>query len=141
SGQGRGSAGFIRGFGINAGAIAQTISHDDHNIVVLGMNDDDMLRAVREIVMMQGGICLVRDGQVLARLSLPIAGLMSDLPAEQVARHSEAIMAAARSLGIRDDFDTIIGLGYMSLNVIPDLKITARGLFDVNRFDYSPVGL
>ncbi len=131
--------GFVKGFGIERGAIASTVAHDAHNLMVMGTNDVDMLIAAETLVQSQGGVCAVRDGQVLELLPLPIAGIMSDRPMAWVADKLHALQrAAAQDLGIKAPHP-FMTLAFLALSVIPELKITDRGYVDVNRFDLTPV--
>lgn len=125
--------GFVHGFGLRAGAIASTVGHDSHNLAVLGVDDGDMLIAARTLAACGGGQCAVRDGQVLAVLELPIAGLMSDQTAEAVIERQGALLAATRALGSAVE-DPFMPLSFMCLPVIPKLKVTDLGLVDVERF-------
>lgn len=138
--QGTGQTGiaFIRGFGLKTGALAATVAHDSHNIVVVGACDADMHAAVAELIAMGGGMVAVEKGAVRGRLALPVAGLMSDLPITSVCHHLDDLLAAARRLGstLPDPFMT---LSFMALPVIPSLKITDRGLVDVEAFKIVPV--
>jgi adenine deaminase len=133
-GTGRIGLGFVRGLGLRHGAIASTVAHDAHNIVVAGVDDDDMVRAARRMAELGGGMVAVHDRGVRAELALPVAGLMSAAPAEQVVAESRALADAARALGctLHAPFHS---LGFLALSVIPALKITDRGLIDVNRFE------
>lgn len=126
--------GFIQGIGIRRGALATSVAHDSHNIIVVGDNDADMRAAVFAVADMQGGAAVVLEGQMLAELPLPVAGLMSELPAEQVAAQAREINAAAAGLGCTLA-DPLITLSFMALPVIPALKITDMGLVDVGRFE------
>ncbi|MCF2137830.1 MAG: adenine deaminase [Candidatus Thorarchaeota archaeon] len=125
--------GFVKGTGIKEGAMVSSIAHDSHNIVAIATNDHDLIEAAIQIVRMQGGIAIVRDGQVLASLPLPIAGLMSDRPIEEVSEKIKALKEAAHKIGTTLD-DPFMAMAFMSLPVIPKLKITDRGLVDVERF-------
>ncbi len=121
--------GFVRGFGLRDGAVAQTIAHDTHNLIVIGSSEDEMSVAVKEVVSAGGGIVIVSDGRVLGKVSLPIAGLVSDKPYMEVYRELKKIEEAATSLGI--DFANMhLTLGLIALPVIPELRITDRGLVD-----------
>jgi len=137
-GTGRSGIGFIRGFGLKNGALASTVAHDSHNIVVVGADDGDMRAAAAELIAMGGGLAAVEKGQVTARLALPIAGLMSDLPITQVCGHLDALLAAARRLGSRLP-DPFMTLSFMALPVIPALKLTDMGLVDVEAFKMVPL--
>ncbi|OQY90843.1 MAG: adenine deaminase, partial [Chloroflexi bacterium UTCFX4] len=122
--------GFVRGFKLKSGAIGSSVGHDSHNILVVGTNDDDMLSAARAIASMQGGFVAVDKGQVLGRVPLPIGGLMSEQPIERVRAELDHLNAATRKLGC--DLDTpFMALSFLALPVIPDLKLTDKGLVDV----------
>jgi adenine deaminase len=137
-GTGRVGLGFVRGFGLRSGALASTVAHDAHNVVVVGVKDDDMLRAVRRLADTGGGVVVVDAGIVKAELKLPIAGLLSDAPLDEVIAASRACVEAARTLGCRlpSPFQT---MAFLALSVIPSLKITDRGLVDVDRFELVPL--
>lgn len=127
-------------YGLRNGAIATTIAHDSHNIVVAGDNDEDMLFALAEIKRIKGGIVMVSQGKVLAELELPVGGLMSHLPARDVADTLMTLHALARDhYHIWDKADAFMTLSFMALPVIPHLKITARGLFDIDNFQFVSV--
>ena len=127
--------GWVRGFTITGGAIASSIGHDSHNICVVGDNPADMLAAVRAVG--QGGFVLVRDGEVVAKIDLPLGGLMSDKTAEEVAREHDAFMEAGRAMGIEPPLDPIMGMIFLPLPVIPTLRIRPEGMFDVTTFAYA----
>ena len=127
--------GWVRGFTISGGAIASTIGHDSHNVCVVGDNPADMLSAVRAVG--QGGFVLVRDGEVVAKIDLPLGGLMSDKTAEEVAREHDAFMEAGRAMGIEPPLDPIMGMIFLPLPVIPTLRIRPEGMFDVTTFAYA----
>ena len=137
-GTGRIGLGFVRGFGLQRGALASTFAHDAHNVVVVGVKDDDMLRAVRRLSDTGGGVVVVDGGIVQAELQLPIAGLLSDAGLDEVIASSRACVEAARSLGceLPSPFQT---MAFLALSVIPSLKITDRGLVDVDRFELVPL--
>ncbi|MCK4871590.1 MAG: adenine deaminase [Phycisphaerales bacterium] len=130
--------GFIHGFGLKRGALASTVGHDSHNLTILGTNDRDMLIAAKALGESQGGQVVVCDGEVLAVLPLPIAGLMSDQPAETLVAQQQALYQAYDKLGssVEDPFMT---LSFMPLAVIPKLKLTDKGLVDVEKFDLVPL--
>jgi adenine deaminase len=130
--------GLVKGFGLKAGALASSVAHDSHNIIVVGVNDQEMAHAVEEIVKIQGGFVAVRGGDVKASLPLPVAGLMSLDPAEVVASGMEKVKEAARDLGspLTNPFLT---LSFLALPVIPELKLTDKGLVDVSRFRIVPL--
>ncbi len=127
--------GFVKGIGIKEGAIVSSIAHDSHNIVVVSTNDNDLIQAAVQIVRMQGGIAVVKDSEILASLPLPIAGLMSDKPIEEVSEKLITLREAAEGLGspLEEPFMT---MAFLSLPVIPKLKITDKGLVDVERFRF-----
>ena len=131
---GRIGLGFVRGFGLRRGAMASTIAHDAHNIVVVGADEGDMARAVQRMAEIGGGIVVVESRGVRAELPLPIAGLLSDAPLAEVVEGSRACVEAARELGCSypSPFQT---MAFLALSVIPKLKITDRGLVDVDRFE------
>jgi len=130
--------GFVRGLKLKRGAIGSSVAHDSHNIIVAGTNDDDLMTAARAIAAMQGGLVAVADGEVLARVPLPIAGLMSDQPLERVREQLDDLAAVTRELGA-DLHAPFMAMAFLALPVIPELKLTDRGLVDVNKFDFVPV--
>jgi adenine deaminase len=125
--------GLVRGLGLREGAIASTVAHDAHNLVVAGMNDADMLFAARRLGETGGGVVVVAGGEVRAELALPIAGLLSPLPIAEVAGRLDALDAAAQALGSRLEHP-LMTLSFLALSVIPSLKLTDQGLVDVERF-------
>jgi adenine deaminase len=137
-GTGRVGLGLVRGFGLERGALASTVAHDAHNAVVVGVKDDDMLRAVRRLSETGGGVVVIDGGIVRAELKLPVAGLLSDASFEEVIAGSRACVEAARELGceLPSPFQT---MAFLALSVIPQLKITDRGLVDVDRFELVPL--
>jgi adenine deaminase len=137
-GTGRVGIGLVKGFGLKGGAMATTIAHDAHNIVVVGVDDGDMQRAVQRLVELGGGEVVVEQRGVRAELALPIAGLLSEAPLAEVLEASRACVAAAAKLGceIPAPFQT---MSFLALSVIPSLKITDRGLVDVDRFELVPL--
>ncbi|MBS7251436.1 MAG: adenine deaminase [Candidatus Freyarchaeota archaeon] len=122
--------GFVKGFGLKEGSIASTVAHDSHNIVVVGTNWEDMARAVLEIVEMQGGMVAVKRGECVARLTLNFAGLMSTAPIEEVIQGAEKLKKAVKAMGCKLEAP-FMTLSFLSLPVIPELKITEKGLIDV----------
>lgn len=129
---------FVRGFGLRSGALAASVAHDSHNVIVVGTGDADMQVAITAIRDMGGGIVVVNEGRILESLALPIAGLMSTRPVSEIAEHLARLVQAARSLGcpLNDPFMT---LSFLALPVIPELKLTDMGLVDVGRFDIVPL--
>ncbi|WP_419657894.1 Ade: adenine deaminase [Desulfosarcina variabilis str. Montpellier] len=138
TGEARTGLGFVTGLGLKRGAVASSVAHDSHNIIVAGTNDADMIAAVARVAEMGGGLVAVSDGRTIADLPLPVAGLMSDQPLETVRNQMDRLIAASRDLGatLSDPFMT---LGFLALPVIPDLKLTDRGLVDVTRFEVVPL--
>jgi adenine deaminase len=137
-GTGRVGLGFVRGFGLQRGAIASTVAHDAHNVVVVGMNDASMAAAVRRLANRGGGIVVVDGAEVTAELPLPVAGLLSDAPLDDVLAASHGVIDAVRALGCRLDAP-FQHLAFLALSVIPSLKLTDRGLVDVDRFELVPL--
>jgi adenine deaminase len=130
---------YTTGFGLRRGAIASSVSHDAHNCVVVGADADDMLAALLRVAEIGGGQVAVLDGQVLAEVALPLAGLMSDLPAPEVAEQLRVLGAAAEdALGVTVE-EPFMQLSFIALSVIPELRVTDGGLFDVDAFAYVPV--
>ncbi|BBU54578.1 adenine deaminase [Mameliella alba] len=128
------ATGFVKGFGLQAGAIASTVCHDHHNIACVGVNYADMAVAANRLSEIEGGFVVARDGRVLAELALPVAGLMSLEPFEEVRARLVDLRAAAKSLGVTLE-EPFLQLAFLALPVIPALKITDRGMVDVNRFE------
>ncbi len=128
--------GFVKGFGLKSGAIASTVAHDSHNMIVIGTNDEDMFKAVKELVKSQGGKVIVKDGEVVAKLELPIAGLMSDESAEVVLEKAQRLKDGEKITGcsISEPFMT---MAFLSLSVIPELKLTDKGLMDVMNGEFT----
>lgn len=122
--------GFVKGFGLKEGAMASTVAHDSHNMIIIGTNDEDMYKAAVELVKSQGGKVIVNKGQVLSKLALPIAGLMSDKDFEFVIQKSEELDSAAKSIGCKIN-DPFMTMSFLSLSVIPEIKITDKGVVDV----------
>ena len=137
-GTGRIGRGFVAGSGLERGALASTVAHDAHNIIVVGMNEDDMARAVTRLGELGGGIVVVDGGEVKAELPLPVAGLLADAPLAEVIEQSLACNDAARTLGW-SGATPFLTLSFLGLSVIPSLKITDRGLVDVDRFEIVPL--
>jgi adenine deaminase len=125
---------FVKGFELKEGAIASSVAHDHHNLIVVGTNDNDMYVAMEHIQKLGGGFVVTKDNQLLASLPLPIAGLMSDQAAQATSNQLKAVIEAAHKLGctLKDPFMT---LSFLGLEVIPELKLTDKGLVDVNKFE------
>jgi len=137
-GTGRMAVGLVRGFGLETGALASTFAHDAHNIVVVGMDDQDMARAIARLTEIGGGVVVVEDRGVRAELALPVAGLISEAPLAEVVEASRGCIEAAAKLGctLPSPFQT---MSFLALSVIPSLKLTDRGLVDVDRFELVPL--
>ena len=132
-GTGNVGIGFVKGFGLKKGAIGSSFAHDSHNMVIVGVDDKDIMHAARKITEMKGGLVITSHGKVLASLPLPIAGLMSDESLKDVARANKKLLQNAKMLGctLPDPFMT---LSFLALPVIPELRLTDKGLIDVERF-------
>lgn len=129
---GRHFTGLVGNTGLQRGAIASSIGHDSHNLLVIGRSEEDMALAARTIREMQGGLCTVAEGQVLAKLALPVAGLMAQEPAEVLARQEEALQQSLTQLGMDPERSIFMTMSFMSLPVIPQLKLSVHGLVDVD---------
>jgi adenine deaminase len=129
--------GFVQGLGLQRGAVATTVAHDAHNLLVIGMDDRDMLLAVETLAAAGGGMVAVAEGRVLALVELPIAGLMSERPVAEVAGQVAALDAAYKALGCPLEYPFMM-VSILSLGVIPALRITNRGLVDGVAFELVP---
>lgn len=125
--------GFVKGFGLKSGAIASTIAHDSHNMIIIGTNDEDMYYAANQLVKSQGGKIIVENGKTLSQLELPIAGLISNKPAEKVMAKLQELEQTAADIGCKIN-DPFMSMAFLSLSVIPEIKITDKGLIDVSKF-------
>ncbi len=130
--------GFVKGFNLKSGAIASTVAHDSHNMIIVGTNDFDMYTAAVELVKMQGGKVVVNNGKVIAKLPLPIAGLISDKDFDYVVKHCDELNEAVKELGCTLD-DAFMTMSFLSLPVIPELKITDKGLFSTKKWDFVKI--
>jgi adenine deaminase len=130
--------GFVKGFGLGNGAIASSVAHDSHNIIVVGAGDEDMAQAVQGVAEMYGGLVAVRDGKVVASLPLPIGGLMSDRSIEEVQDRLTLLHQTVKEMGCTLE-EPFMALSFLALPVIPELKITDQGLVDVTRFEIIPL--
>ncbi len=136
-GTGNVACGFLKGYGIREGAVALSVAHDSHNIIVVGVSDEEMEFAVNSLIAQEGGIVLVKEGKVIESMPMPIAGLMSDQSGEWVDQKLTDIHEKAYSeLGISGEVEPVMTLCFMSLAVIPEVKLTDMGLFDVTTFSF-----
>ena len=126
----------VKGYGIRSGAIATTISHDSHNIIAAGDNDRDILCAVRELGRIQGGYVIASEGKVIDELPLALSGLMSVNSAEEVREKTGEMVQKARDMGVSEGVDPFITLSFMALTVIPELRLTESGMFDVTAMQF-----
>ncbi len=140
-GSGSVGVGIVKGFQLQKGAIATTIAHDSHNIICIGTNDDDMDVAIRELEAIGGGISIVCNGQVLASLALPIGGLMTIISPKQLNDNYTKLVEALSVLGITTNFSPLLTLSFLALPVIPSLKLTNQGLFDVETFSFVDISV
>ena len=132
--------GLLSGYGIKRGAIAVSVAHDSHNIIAAGVSNEEIFCAVEALIKMEGGMVLVKGGKVISVIPLMIGGLMSDLSGEELKRKLDNLHAKAHAeLGISADVEPVMTLTFMSLPVIPELKLTARGLFDYSTFNFIPL--
>ena len=128
--------GYITGYGLKRGAVATSVSHDSHNIIIVGANDEDMAAAVNRITAMNGGIVIVDNGAVPGQVELSIAGIMSEDTLEHVNTALESAKEAAFRLGVSRGIDPFMTLSFMALSVIPTLRLTTRGMIDVLTQEY-----
>lgn len=133
--------GLVAEFGLKGGAIATTVAHDSHNLIVIGDNDADMHMAIQEVVQAGGGITICSGGKVRKTLALPIGGLMSDSSMEEVNEElKEMLQIAYHQLGVNPQIDPFMTLAFLALPVIPEIKLTDKGLFDVTKFSFIDIG-
>lgn len=125
--------GFISGIGMQKGAIASSVSHDSHNLIVMGAEEKDMALAANTVRKMSGGLAVVENGEILAKMPLPVAGLMSELSAEETAKQNEKVRSAVYNLGVPKDIEPFMTMAFLSIPVIPKLKMTTKGLVDVEK--------
>ncbi len=125
--------GFVKGYGIKKGAVASSVAHDSHNLIVIGASDQDILLAANCVRKNGGGLSVVIDGRVAGELPLPIAGLMSELSAEETEERLEKLKKLCRDIGLSEGIDPFMTLGFVSLPVIPQLRLTTRGIVDVGK--------
>ena len=125
--------GYIAGYGLKSGAIATSVAHDSHNLIVIGANNEDIAAAAEAVRSMGGGLAVAENGKVVEELPLPIAGLISPLPIHEVDERLQRLKAAAKRLGVSEDIDPFMTLAFVSLPVIPVLRLNGKGLIDVNK--------
>ncbi|WP_334137135.1 adenine deaminase C-terminal domain-containing protein, partial [Muricomes intestini] len=126
----------IKGYGIKNGAVATTVSHDSHNIIAVGDNDNDILRAINELKEIQGGYVIASGNHIVDELPLTIGGLMSLDKAANVQKKTSRMVQAARNMGVQEGVDPFITLSFMALTVIPELRLTEAGIFDVSNMKF-----
>ena len=132
-GTGHVGVGFLAGYGLQAGAVATSVAHDSHNLIVAGVNDADMTLAANTVRDTRGGLAVVKEGQVLGSMPLPIGGLMTPEPVEKADQNLEKLKKMARELGIPETIDPFMTLAFVSLPVIPSLRLNTLGLIDVQQ--------
>lgn len=137
---GKVGAAAVKGFGLRGGAAATSVSHDSHNIISIGDNDRDILLAIKELERIQGGHVIIRHGEVLESLPLPVMGLMSDAGYERVEKQLARMTGYMRDMGVSADMDPFITLSFLALGVIPEIRVTTRGIYDVVNERYYPKG-
>jgi adenine deaminase len=135
---GRMGIGFVRGFNLRHGAFASTVAHDAHNVIAAGKDDGDIVVAINALARLGGGLCVVDRGEVVTSLRLPIAGLMSDRPAEEVDQGMRRLDAALARLGVTIP-TPFMYLSFLALSVIPEIRVTDQGIVDVDRFELVPL--
>ena len=131
--------GLIQGYDIKNGAIGTTIAHDSHNMIVIGDNDEDMVCVINKIREMSGGMAIASNSEIIDSLKLNIAGIMSSDTIENVENNMKRLLTNARKLGVQEGVDPFMTMGFMALPVIPEIKITDKGLFDVNQFKHISI--
>ena len=133
--------GIVKGLGLKSGAIATTIAHDSHNLIIAGTNDQDIIAAAKAVKDMHGGLVVVNKGEIIAQLELSIAGLMSDRPFQEVYASLTHIHSALEKLGASKHFNPFLTLSFLALPVIPELKLTDKGLFQVSKFEHIGIDI
>lgn len=132
--------GLLSGYGIKRGAVAVSVAHDSHNIIAAGVSNEEIFCAVEALIKLEGGMVLVKDGEIISSIALPIGGLMSDISGEELKEQLDALHEKAHvELGINQSVEPVMTLTFMSLPVIPEIKLTARGLFDYAGFKFIPI--
>jgi len=133
--------GLVEGYGLKHGAVALTIAHDSHNIIVIGDNDLDMYKAIAELKRVSGGVTICRDGKVLETLRLEVGGLMTDAPLKEVVEKVDIMNRLCMEMGISDKIEPFLTLAFLALPVVPELKLTDQGLFDVKNFEFIDINV
>ncbi|MGB3368619.1 MAG: adenine deaminase [Acidaminobacteraceae bacterium] len=134
--------GLVEGFALKNGAIASTVAHDSHNLIVIGDSDENIMLAIEELEKIGGGITTVKDGKVIQSISLPIGGIMSDKPLDEISVELEQMLKIGyEELNVDRNFDPFMTLAFLALPVIPDIKLTDEGLFDVRKFDFIDINV
>ena len=134
------AVGLLRGYGIKRGAVALSIAHDSHNIIAVGVSNEEIAFAVEQLIAQTGGVVIAREGQVLESMPLPVGGIMSDQTGEWVDKKLTSLHETAyQKLSINRDVEPVMTLCFMALPVIPELKLTDMGLFDVTKFEFISV--
>jgi adenine deaminase len=131
------AAAFIKGFGLKKGAFASSVAHDSHNIICIGTNDEDIVNAINEIVKLRGGLAVASSNNIYS-LPLPVAGIMSDKPVKKIAGEYESLSQKVKAMGCRMSAP-FMTLSFMALLVIPELKLSDKGLFDGRKFYFVPL--
>jgi len=131
--------GIVKGFGLQKGAVATTVAHDSHNALVVGTNDEDMVIALNRLQAIQGGFVIVADGKILAEMPLTIGGLMTDATAHEAQMQLARLHNALNELNPQLDFHFLLTFSFVALPVIPALKLTDTGLFDVTTFQHISI--
>lgn len=140
-GTGNVGLGLVEGYGLRHGAVGLTIAHDSHNIIVIGDNDDDIRLAAQTLKNLTGGMCICMDGQVLDSLQLEVGGLMTDAPMMEVVKKIEDMNKLALDMGVNKHIEPFMTLAFLALPVIPELKLTDKGLFDVTKFSFVDINV
>ena len=131
--------GVLKGISINSGAIATTIAHDSHNLIVYGTNDFDMIYAANELKKINGGIIVVKEGKTLASISLKIGGIITSRSSKEVISDLNNLHSSLKAISSKIDFNPFLILSFLSFPVIPEIKITDKGLFDITNFKFIPI--
>ena len=126
--------GYVSGYGLKEGAIATSVAHDAHNVIAIGVSDEDIAAAINKLKKMGGGMVVYSKGKVLAEYPLPVAGLMSEAPADEAKAMLDGVHEAAYKLGVNKGIDPFMTLSFTALPVIPEIRITTKGVLDVDKW-------